>query len=141
MVDIRTGLVADDHEIANILRRSGKPVILCVNKADRIGGVDTGFYEFFEIAFDDDPIPVSSLHGTELGDLLDAVIEKLPQEADSDDTDDYIKVAVIGKPNSGKSSLINKILGEERLIVSSIAGTTRDAVDTFLKINTENTAS
>lgn len=133
MVDIRAGLVADDREIANILRRSGKPVILCVNKADRIGDVDTGFYEFFEIAFDGDPIPVSSLHGTGSGDLLDAVLEKLPEEDDSSDTDDYIKVAVIGKPNAGKSSLINKILGEERLIVSSIAGTTRDAVDTFFE--------
>ena len=133
MCDIRTGLVADDRDIATMLRRSGKPVVLCINKADRIGDVEEQYYEFFELGFEREPIAVSSLHGSGSGDLLDAVIECLPEDTDDEDDDDVINVAVIGKPNAGKSSLINKILGEERHIVSDIAGTTRDAVDSIVE--------
>lgn len=133
MCDIRTGLVADDRDIATMLRRSGKPVVICVNKADRIGDVEEQYYEFFELGFDREPIAVSSLHGSGSGDLLDAVIDCLPEESGDDDDDDVINVAVIGKPNAGKSSLINKMLGEERHIVSDIAGTTRDAVDSIVE--------
>ncbi len=130
MCDIRAGLVADDREIAVMLKKSGKPVVVAVNKADSIGAVPLGFYEFYELGFEKDPVAISSVHGSGTGDLLDAVFEELPENADGDDADDSIKVAVIGKPNAGKSSLINKLLGEERLIVSDIAGTTRDAIDT-----------
>ena len=130
MCDIRAGLVADDREIALMLNKSGKPVILCINKADRIGEVSPEFYEFYELGFTRDPIAVSSIHGSGTGDLLDAVLSCLPQETDEESDGEAISVAVIGKPNAGKSSLINKILGEDRLIVSSIAGTTRDAIDT-----------
>ena len=130
MVDINTGLVADDRDIAIMLKRSGKPVVLCVNKADRVGQVDPTFYEFYELGFDKDPIAVSSIHGSGSGDLLDAVFESIPEKQEEDEEDDVINVCVIGKPNAGKSSLINKILGTERLIVSSMAGTTRDAIDT-----------
>ena len=130
MCDIRAGLVADDREIAVMLKKSGKPVVVAVNKADSIGAVPLEFYEFYELGFEKDPVAISSVHGSGTGDLLDAVFEELPENADGDDADDSIKVAVIGKPNAGKSSLINKLLGEERLIVSDIAGTTRDAIDT-----------
>ena len=130
MCDIRAGLVADDREIAVMLKKSGKPVVVAVNKADSIGAVPLEFYEFYELGFEKDPVAISSVHGSGTGDLLDAVFEELPENADEDDADDSIKVAVIGKPNAGKSSLINKLLGEERLIVSDIAGTTRDAIDT-----------
>ncbi len=132
MCDIRAGLVADDRDIAIMLKKSGKPVVLCINKADRIGDVPSEYYEFYELGFETDPIAVSSLHGSGSGDLLDAVLDALPPEADdeSDEDDDAINVAIIGKPNAGKSSLINKITGTERLIVSDIPGTTRDAVDT-----------
>lgn len=129
MCDIRAGLVADDREIATMLRRSGKPVVLCINKADRIGDVDGSYYEFYELGFESDPIAISSIHGSGSGDLLDAVLDNLPTESENEEEDDVINVAVIGKPNAGKSSLINKILGEDRLIVSDIAGTTRDAID------------
>ena len=130
MCDIRAGLVADDREIAVMLKKSGKPVVVAVNEADSIGAVPLEFYEFYELGFEKDPVAISSVHGSGTGDLLDAVFEELPENADEDDADDSIKVAVIGKPNAGKSSLINKLLGEERLIVSDIAGTTRDAIDT-----------
>ncbi len=133
MCDIRTGLVADDRDIATMLRRSGKPVVVCVNKADRIGDVEEQYYEFFELGFDKEPIAVSSLHGSGSGDLLDAVIECLPEPTEEDGEENVINVAVIGKPNAGKSSLINKIIGEERHIVSDIAGTTRDAVDSAVE--------
>ncbi len=131
MCDIRTGLTADDRDIAVMLKKSGKPVIPCVNKADSIGALPAEFYEFYELGFENDLIALSSIHGTGTGDMLDAVIDSLP-EADyaEEDDSDVINVAVIGKPNAGKSSLINKILGDDRLIVSDIAGTTRDAVDT-----------
>ena len=129
MCDINAGLVADDRDIALMLKKSGKPVVVCVNKADKIGDVDPTFYEFYELGFDIDPVPVSSIHGTGSGDLLDAILEKIPVREDEAEEEDLINVAVIGKPNAGKSSIINKILGTDRLIVSSMAGTTRDAID------------
>lgn len=132
MTDVRAGLVADDRDIAVMLKRSGKPLVLCVNKCDRVGGAPFEFYEFFELGFDRDPVAVSSLHGSGTGDLLDEIVALLPEEKENDDSDAGIKVAVIGKPNAGKSSIINRMLGENRLIVSDIAGTTRDAIDTFL---------
>ncbi len=130
MTDVRAGLVADDREIAVMLKRSGKPVVVCVNKCDRIGKAPFEFYEFYELGFDIDPIAVSSLHGSGSGDLLDEVVRLLPKKTENEAEDDTIKVAVIGKPNAGKSSIINRILGEDRLIVSDMAGTTRDAIDT-----------
>ncbi len=130
MTDVRAGLVADDREIAVMLKKSGKPVVVCVNKCDRIGKAPFEFYEFYELGFDRDPIAVSSLHGSGSGDLLDEVVALLPDKSDDEADDDTVKVAVIGKPNAGKSSIINRILGEERLIVSDMAGTTRDAIDT-----------
>ncbi len=133
MCDIRTGLMADDMDIAVMLKKSGKPVIPCINKSDRIGDVDAAFYEFYELGFPIDPIPLSSLHGSGSGDVLDAVLEALPDFESEDGDSDVVSVAVIGKPNAGKSSLINRILGDDRLIVSNIAGTTRDAIDTFLE--------
>ncbi len=129
MCDINAGLVADDRDIAIMLKKSGKPVVICVNKADKIGEVDPAFYEFYELGFDIDPVPVSSIHGTGSGDLLDAVLATIPEKEEQEEEEDLINVAVIGKPNAGKSSIINKILGTERLIVSSMAGTTRDAID------------
>ena len=129
MCDINAGLVADDRDIAIMLKKSGKPVVICVNKADKIGEVDPTFYEFYELGFDIDPVPVSSIHGTGSGDLLDAVLATIPESNDEEEDEDLINVAVIGKPNAGKSSIINKILGTDRLIVSSMAGTTRDAID------------
>lgn len=133
LCDIRTGLTADDRDIAVMLRKSGKPVIPCINKADSIGRVAPEFYEFYELGFDVDPIPLSSVHGTGTGDVLDAVIAALPQGEEEESDDDVISVAVIGKPNAGKSSLVNRILGDERMIVSNIPGTTRDAIDSKLE--------
>ncbi len=130
MCDIRTGLVADDRDIAIMLKKSGKPVVVCVNKSDKIGEVDPTFYEFYELGFENDPIAVSSIHGTGSADLLDAALECVPVTDEEDEEEDLINVCVIGKPNAGKSSIINKILGTDRLIVSSMAGTTRDAIDT-----------
>ena len=130
MCDVRTGLTADDREIAVMLKKSGKPIIPCINKCDSVGHVPFEFYEFYELGFEEEPIAVSSVHGSGSGDLLDAVVSKFPDESLAEEEDTGIKVAVIGKPNAGKSSIINKILGDERLIVSNIAGTTRDAVDT-----------
>jgi len=130
LCDIHAGLVADDRDIAVMLKKSGKPVIICVNKMDRVGTPPPEYYEFYELGFDCDPIVLSSLHGTGTGDLLDAVVEAFPPEMDEGDDEDVISVAVIGKPNAGKSSIINRIVGSERLIVSNIPGTTRDAVDT-----------
>ena len=132
MCDIRAGLLADDRDIAVMLKKSGKPIVLAVNKADKVGDVPYEFYEFYELGFDREPIALSSLHGSGSGDILDAVLESFPEEIDADEDDDVINVAVIGKPNAGKSSIINKMLGDNRLIVSDIAGTTRDAVDTRL---------
>ena len=133
MCDVRSGLLADDRDIAVMLKKSGKPIVLCVNKCDRVGREPFEFYEFFELGFETDPIAVSSLHGTGSGDLLDAVLDVLPEDAGQEEDDDCIKVAVIGKPNAGKSSIINRMCGENRVIVSNIPGTTRDAVDTFVE--------
>ncbi|MBQ2738321.1 MAG: ribosome biogenesis GTPase Der [Clostridia bacterium] len=133
MCDVRAGLLADDRDIAVMLKRSGKPVILCVNKVDRVGELPLEFYEFYELGFEDEPIALSSLHGTGSGDLLDAIVEACSFEDDGDEESDVISVAVIGKPNAGKSSIINRMCSEERMIVSDIAGTTRDAVDTLVE--------
>ncbi len=129
VTDIRTGMVATDMEVASMLLKSGKPVVLCVNKCDKIGEPEPEFYEFYNLGIGD-PIQVSSVHGHGTGDLLDAVYDLLPPETDEEEESEIISVAVIGKPNAGKSSLINKITGEERCIVSNIAGTTRDSIDT-----------
>lgn len=129
LCDIKTGLTASDQEVANMLLRSRKPVVLAVNKMDQVGPTNPDIYEFYNLGLGD-PIPVSAVHGHGTGDLLDACIQYFPPEEEEREEDDVIKVAVIGKPNAGKSSLINTIAGEERSIVSSIAGTTRDAVDT-----------
>ncbi|MBQ4617892.1 MAG: ribosome biogenesis GTPase Der [Clostridia bacterium] len=129
VTDVLAGLTANDAEVATMLQRSGKPVVLCVNKCDRVGEVPADFYEFYNLGLGD-PIPVSSVHGHGTGDLLDAVTEQLPEEDDEPENSDIIKVAVIGRPNAGKSSLVNKVSGTERSIVSDIAGTTRDAIDT-----------
>ena len=133
MCDIRTGLLADDLDIAVMLKKSGKPVVPVINKADRIGDVPPEFYEFYELGFDIDPIAISSLHGSGSGDVLDAVIDALPEFEQEEEDDDTISVAVIGKPNAGKSSLVNRVLGDERCIVSDIPGTTRDAIDTYFE--------
>ncbi len=133
MVDIRTGLVADDLDIALMLKKSGKPVIPVVNKSDRIGDVDPTFYEFYELGFETDPIAISSLHGSGSGDVLDAVLDALPEFENEEEDEDTVAVAVIGKPNAGKSSLVNRILGDERCIVSDMPGTTRDAIDTYFE--------
>ncbi len=130
MCDIRAGLVADDRDIAIMLKKSGKPIVLVVNKVDRVGEMPYEFYEFYELGFDREPIALSSLHGTGSGDLLDAVIEECHFENYEEEDENVINVAVIGKPNAGKSSIINRMCGEDRVIVSDIAGTTRDAVDT-----------
>ena len=129
MCDVSCGLVADDRDIAVMLKKSGKPIVLCINKVDSVGALPMGFYEFYELGFEDDPIAISSIHGSGTGDMLDKIYDICPDSEDEEEEDDTINVAVIGKPNAGKSSIINKILGTERNIVSSIAGTTRDAVD------------
>ncbi|MBR6510588.1 MAG: ribosome biogenesis GTPase Der [Clostridia bacterium] len=134
VTDIKTGVTAADQEVAAMLRRSGKPIVLCVNKCDKIGDTPAEFYEFYNLGLGD-PIAVSSVHGHGTGDLLDSVISHIPEEDFFDEDEDIIDVAVIGKPNAGKSSLINQIAGEERSIVSNIAGTTRDAIDTRIEKN------
>ena len=132
VTDIRTGVTAADKDVANMLLRSRKPVVLAVNKADSTGAEDPAIYEFYSLGLGD-PIAVSAVHGHGTGDLLDECLKYFPPAEEEDEEDDCIKVAVIGKPNVGKSSLINRILGEKRLIVSNIAGTTRDAVDTMFE--------
>lgn len=132
VTDIRTGVVATDSDIAAMLLKSGRPVILCVNKCDTIGEPPTEFYEFYNLGLGD-PVAVSSVHGHGTGDLLDRIVEHLPDEEEDETDSEIIKVAIIGKPNVGKSSLVNKISGEERCIVSDIAGTTRDAIDTTIE--------
>jgi GTP-binding protein len=129
MCDVRTGLTAADRDISIMLKKSGKPIVPCINKCDSVGGLPYEFYEFYELGFACDPVAVSSIHGSGTGDLLDACCECLRDWEEGEDEDMGIRVAVIGKPNAGKSSIVNKFLGENRMIVSSIAGTTRDAVD------------
>jgi len=128
VTDIRTGVTAADKDVANMLLRSKKPVVLAVNKADSTGATDPAVYEFYALGLGD-PIPVSAVHGHGTGDLLDECMKYFPEEEEEEEEDDRIKVAVIGKPNVGKSSLVNHILGQKRVIVSNVAGTTRDAVD------------
>ena len=132
VTDLRAGVTANDQSVASMLQKSGKPVVLCVNKCDTPGAPPAEFYEFYNLGLGD-PIAVSSVHGMGTGDLLDAVLTHLPDSEEEEEERDTIKVAVIGKPNAGKSSLINCIAGEERSIVSNIAGTTRDAIDTHIR--------
>ncbi len=132
LTDIRTGVTADDYDVARMLQKSGKPIILCVNKCDSIGDPPPEFYEFYNLGLGD-PVPISAAHGHGSGDMLDRIFEYFPESSEVQYDEEYIKVAVIGKPNVGKSSLINKIAGEERVIVSNIAGTTRDAIDTIIE--------
>lgn len=131
VTDIRAGVTANDYEVASMLQKSGKPIVLCVNKCDRLGEPEPEFYEFYNLGLGD-PVEVSSVHGYGTGDLLDRVLENLPDDS-GDEESESIRVAVIGKPNVGKSSIINCIAGEERVIVSDIAGTTRDATDTVIE--------
>ncbi len=133
LCDVRTGLTADDRDIAVMLQKSGKPIIPCINKCDRVGQPPFEFYEFYELGFEKDPIAVSSVHGSGTGDLLDEIVASFPQSIEQDDDSDAIKVAVIGKPNAGKSSIVNRFVGSDRMIVSSMAGTTRDSVDTAVE--------
>ncbi len=132
VTDLRTGVTAADKDVANMLLRSKKPVVLAVNKADSTGAVDPNIYEFYSLGLGD-PIPVSAVHGHGTGDLLDECLKYFPEANEDEEEDETVKVAVIGKPNVGKSSLVNCVLGEKRTIVSDVAGTTRDAVDSFFE--------
>ncbi len=136
IVDSKAGLTDADQEVANMLRRSHKPVVLVVNKLDNMRDISP-IYEFYNLGLGD-PMPVSAEQGLGLGDMLDMVIESFPAQSDEEEEDEKLKIAVIGKPNTGKSSLINRLLGENRMIVSDIAGTTRDAVDTEVTYNGRN---
>jgi len=128
MCEAKSGVTQADEEVAQMLFRSGKPIVLAVNKVDNMSRMDD-IYEFYSLGFGD-PVPISGSHGTGIGDLLDEVVNNLPDLSDEEYDEDVIKVALIGRPNVGKSSLVNAILGEERVIVSDVAGTTRDAIDT-----------
>ena len=132
VTDLRSGVVATDQEVAAMLQKSGKPIVLCVNKCDTIGEIPPEFYEFYNLGLGD-PVAVSSVHGHGTGDLLDEVLKYLPEQTEDELDGETVRVAVIGKPNVGKSSLINAISGENRAIVSDIAGTTRDATDTIVE--------
>ena len=132
LCDVKTGLTASDQEVANMLLRSGKPVVLAVNKMDQVGTTNPDIYEFYNLGLGD-PIAVSAVHGHGTSDLLDECFKYFPPEEEEEEEDDVIKVAIIGKPNVGKSSLVNRILGEKRVIVSDMAGTTRDAVDSYFE--------
>lgn len=131
LVDLKTGMTADDADIAEMLRKSAKPVLVAVNKADQVGDMPADAYEFYNLGLGD-IFPISAVHRLGLGELLDAAYDHFPSESEEDEEDDLVKVAVIGKPNAGKSSLVNKLLGEDRSIVSDIPGTTRDAIDSEL---------
>ena len=132
LTDVKQGVTAADKEIALMLKKSNKPIVLVCNKADNFEKDKQGIYEFYNLGIGD-PYPISAANALGIGDVLDAIYEHFPEKTDNEDDDDIIKVAVIGKPNVGKSSLINKILGEKRTIVSDIAGTTRDAIDTYFE--------
>ncbi|MDD6563523.1 MAG: ribosome biogenesis GTPase Der [Clostridiales bacterium] len=129
MTNIKEGVTANDYEVAQMLLKAKKKIVLAVNKVDNIGAPPMEFYEFYNLGLGD-PVAISASNGLGLGDLLDEVTHKFPEDADTEADEDEIKVAIIGRPNAGKSSLINKLMGEERVIVSDIAGTTRDAIDT-----------
>ncbi len=133
LCDLKTGVTPDDREIASFLKRSGKPVVTVVNKVDRVGDTPLGFYEFYELGVGEEVLAVSSVHGSGTGDLLDLAFSLCGKAGEATEEEDRIRVAVIGKPNAGKSSIINRILGDERHIVSDIPGTTRDAVDSYLE--------
>ena len=132
VTDIKTGMTAADQEVAGMLQRSKKPIVLAVNKMDSTGAVDPDFYEFYNLGLGD-PIAVSAVHGHGTGDLLDACLQYFPPEDEEEEDSDVIQVAIIGKPNVGKSSLTNRILGQQRVIVSNVAGTTRDAIDSYFE--------
>ena len=132
VTDIKTGLTASDQEVAGMLQRSRKPIVLAVNKMDATGTIDPDFYEFYNLGLGD-PIAISAVHGHGTGDLLDACFQYLPPDDGVEEDSDVVQVAIIGKPNVGKSSLTNKILGEQRVIVSNVAGTTRDAIDSYFE--------
>ena len=132
VTDIKTGMTAADQEVANMLQRSRKPIVLAVNKMDATGHMNPDFYEFYNLGLGD-PVAVSAVHGHGTGDLLDECFQYFPDETEDDEDDEVIQVAIIGKPNVGKSSLTNRILGEERVIVSNVAGTTRDAIDSYFE--------
>ena len=134
MVNVKDGMTAADQEVATMLQKSNKPIVLVCNKVDAPGEPPMELYEFYNLGLDE-PMAVSSVHGRGVGDVLDKCVEYFPPESDEEEEDDTIKVAVVGKPNAGKSSLINRLLGEDRVIVSDIAGTTRDAIDTHLEKN------
>ena len=132
LTDVKQGVTAADKEIALMLKKSGKPIVLVCNKADNYEKDKNDVYEFYNLGIGE-PLPISAANAIGIGDVLDAIYEKFPPKENDEDEEDIIKVAVIGKPNVGKSSLINKILGEKRTIVSDIAGTTRDAIDTYFE--------
>lgn len=132
LTDMKMGLTAGDYDVAEMLRKSGKPIVLCVNKCDSVGEPPAEFYEFYSLALGD-PIAISAAHGHGSGDMLDEIFRYFPENIEESYDEEYVRVAVIGKPNVGKSSLINRIAGEERVIVSDIAGTTRDATDTVVE--------
>ncbi len=132
VTDVRSGVTANDYAVADMLQKSGKPIVLAVNKCDTPGELPMDIYEFYNLGIGE-PFPVSSVHGHGTGDMLDEIVSHFPEEETDDYDESDIKVAVIGKPNAGKSSLINRIAGEERVIVSDIAGTTRDATDTVIE--------
>jgi len=134
MVDVKTGLTDSDYKVADMLRRSHKPIVLCVNKVDNIQKLEYDVYEFYNLGLGE-PFPIAASGGTNLGDFLDEVVKCFDNYDEDDEENEITKVAIIGKPNVGKSSLVNKILGEDRVIVSDIAGTTRDAIDTKVSYN------
>ena len=135
VTDVRSGVTAADEDVATMLRKSGKPVALAVNKCDSIGPTNPDVYEFYSLGIGD-LFETSAVHGHGTGDLLDWVLANIPEDSGEDEDDDIIKVAIVGKPNVGKSSLLNRILGEERVIVSNVAGTTRDAIDSYFENDT-----
>lgn len=137
VVNVKEGMTAADRDVAVMLHKSGKPVVLACNKCDSPGQPPLEMYDFYNLALGD-PIPVSSVHGMGFGDLLDAVTESFDETMYASEDEDIIKIAVVGKPNAGKSSFVNKVLGENRLIVSPVAGTTRDSIDTVVKYNDES---
>lgn len=135
VTDVRSGVTAADEDVATMLRKSGKPVALAVNKCDSVGPTNPDVYEFYSLGIGD-LFETSAVHGHGTGDLLDWVLDNIPEDSGEDEDDDIIKVAIVGKPNVGKSSLLNRILGEERVIVSNVAGTTRDAIDSYFENET-----